>query len=917
MGDHDNAVATRFETIFDGLVEHAWDRLVGRVRVAGWETLAGPLQDELRRKLTWLARPTLVLELNVARLERRLRGDTPEERFRYYVSEVLPGDWPGLLAEYGVLDDLLTETVELWIDALAELGLRLATDLPLLQGVLLPADARLSGMVTGVDSDAHRGGRIVRILEFSSPDGPARLVYKPRPMAVDVCFQALLAYCNVSNPAELRLPLLKIADRGEYGWSEFTERTDCVDIAAVERFYRRQGAYLALLHVIDGVDMHHENLIAAGENPVLVDVETLFDRHFAAEVTGDDAHAVAEARLRDSVARTLLLPGRIWGDEQHAGVNLGGLGDGQPQLMPFTSAGWEDAGTDTMHHVQQRYEIPATDNVPRLDGEAVPVATHVDALVGGFVGTLRFLVRRRTELLNGPLRAFGGVPVRQILRATSSYVHVLDVARHPDRLRSPVDREDLYDALDQATEDEPVRRVLEAERVDLRCGDVPAFTTRPDSRDLWDSRGEKYPDYFAETALARVSERLATLDEQEIAAQEFVVRASLSAASPGGGEPADPVSSALDGALAIGEMLVAHAIAGRRDVTWLGMQAIGDGTDYHLAPLDCDLYAGTPGVALFLAHLGAVSGEDLFTRFASRTAEGIRATPGAPFGGFVGLPSQLYVLTQLSALWQDPGILPPLEPVLRHIAAGVPDSEFDLVAGSAGTILSLLSLHAVTGDARALDVAADHGRHLLRHAVRDADGAAWPAFGDRLLCGFSHGCAGIGYALTALSRALGGHARFAELAEDAFRYENARFNPQTRNWPNQAGNYRPSWCNGSAGIALSRLGIDDDAAATAVQTTLDSKPRTDTLCHGELGQLLVIADAARTLGRVDWRSQVRDRLAAVLGGWRCGFTHPQSAPALMTGTSGIGYGLLRLARPDVVPQVLSLAPPTPAASSGW
>jgi lantibiotic modifying enzyme len=75
------ASAARFESAFDDVVASAWDRLCSRVSVSGWDTLAAPLQHELRALLARLARPTLVLELNVARLEDRLRGATPEERF--------------------------------------------------------------------------------------------------------------------------------------------------------------------------------------------------------------------------------------------------------------------------------------------------------------------------------------------------------------------------------------------------------------------------------------------------------------------------------------------------------------------------------------------------------------------------------------------------------------------------------------------------------------------------------------------------------------------------------------------------------------------------------------------------------------------------------------------------------------------
>ena len=40
------------------------------------------------------------------------------------------------------------------------------------------------------------------------------------------------------------------------------------------------------------------------------------------------------------------------------------------------------------------------------------------------------------------------------------------------------------------------------------------------------------------------------------------------------------------------------------------------------------------------------------------------------------------------------------------------------------------------------------------------------------------------------------------------------------------------------------------------------------------------------------------------------------APGLMTGTAGIGHALLRLAAPDDVPSVLTLAPPVSRAARG-
>jgi hypothetical protein len=44
-------------------------------------------------------------------------------------------------------------------------------------------------------------------------------------------------------------------------------------------------------------------------------------------------------------------------------------------------------------------------------------------------------------------------------------------------------------------------------------------------------------------------------------------------------------------------------------------------------------------------------------------------------------------------------------------------------------------------------------------------------------------------------------------------------------------------------------------------------------------------------------------------GWRCGNPLGVESPGLMTGLAGIGYGLLRIAEPTLVPSALALQPP--------
>jgi lantibiotic modifying enzyme len=103
----------------------------------------------------------------------------------------------------------------------------------------------------------------------------------------------------------------------------------------------------------------------------------------------------------------------------------------------------------------------------------------------------------------------------------------------------------------------------------------------------------------------------------------------------------------------------------------------------------------------------------------------------------------------------------------------------------------------------------------------------------------------------------------------------------------------------------------------ALRTTLDlGFGMNHSLCHGDLGNLELLLLAGREQGRADARGQCAQTSAKVIGsierqGWCTGLPLGAETPGLMVGLAGIGYQLLRLARPDRVPSVLLLDPPIP------
>jgi len=964
------ASSAAWDLAFDVFTDADWaairERVMPLLADVEWPAIGRRVIAEERDLLRALCMRTLVLELNCARLLGGLTGDTPEQRFVDFSSRFRdPAGWSALFEEYTVLGAAVATVRRQFRAQVIEICERLAADTGQLVacGLLTGPRPRLIDLDASL-SDPHRGGRGVWKLVFEAGGVERAVMYKPKPLAVDVRFQAVLARYNaVIERGELAgvpaFHVLGILDRGDYGWVEYLRTPPCDDELAVSRFYRRQGALLALLHVLLATDIHHENLLAHGEHPVVVDLETLFHPFIVAPDPSASARSNAEAALEHSVLRIGLLPWRALRSEGNPGVNVGAIGDSEVQPLPFPVPRWEAAGRDDMRLVDKQGVLSVFGNLPHVGDRPVPYFEHAGAIVDGFEAMARHVARTRAEWLapGGVLEGFAGDPVRYVFRPTSTYAKVLHATSHPDHLRTPDTAVHVRAALDAAGDaiahDPGVRA---AEDADLAARDVPYFSGLPGSTGVWDSGGHRLGLELPTSMLQVARAQLAAFDDAEVDRQLWCTRAALAAAAafkddaPAAGasshvvaagapphvivERASPTRGrAVALAAELGNRLADRAIAGADGATWIGLVDGGADT-FTIGALGADLYDGIAGIALFFAALGRATGDQRFVALADQAARQVgggltgRSSAPAPSaaGGFVGVTSQLYALAQVG----EAALVPALEPALDRIAAAPPGTRgADIIYGAAGAILGLVAAYQVTRREAILP-------HLLaaldvieRTAVPQHAGVAWLTEGfARSLLGFSHGNAGISYALARLGALLDGEghpaaARCAALAAEARRHERAWFDAHRRNWPDfraqlPEGKNLVAWCHGAPGVVVSRLAGPLDAEALAeldagIATTLEARAAAaHTLCHGEVGNLAIVAHAAARLGRDDWRRCVDDRLPALIDGvanrLTLDTTFADAMPGLMTGIAGIGCGLLALADP-AEPFVLGLEPP--------
>jgi type 2 lantibiotic biosynthesis protein LanM len=890
-----DAELAEWQTAFARVVAPFADDAIAQIRETAREhvdvdKVATGIGAALRKRLVGIAVRTLVTELHRWRAAGRLDGEDGTLRFHDFVRRLTRPEGLGeVIIRYPVLARLLAQAAGTTAETTAEILDRFAGDRAALVAALLGgSDPGLVTAVTDARGDRHGGGRAVAFIEFA--DG-RRVVYKPRDIAPNVRFEGFL---KCLGDTDLFPQTARVVARDGYGWVEYITAEPLADRPAADRFFRRQGALLALLHAIRATDMHYENLIAHGEQPVPVDLETLFQPSLGTAGSGDPA---ADA-LAASVHRTALLPLMFVGEQGVA--DMGGMG-GEAGQSPATVVDWLDAGTDRMRLTRRAAEMSGASNRPTFDGGDVDPGDYEHSMLAGFRQAYDAIADRRDELTT-LVRDCAGLEVRVVARPTWMYGTLLDETTHPDVLRDALDRDRAFSVLYPGRTGSPLfAQLLRHEIADLWAGDVPMFTASVGSGRLRTAAGADLPVPLPQTGLAAALGTLAELGEVDRRDQEWIISATIATRKPSAAHPeAEPVAGDPQGAAAhpdellaaacgVADQIVARGITdGNRD-NWLGLEAV-EGSHWLVTPLGASLGSGYLGVAVFLAQLAAVTGMERYADQARAATAHLPALVASiatrpdlvaaiGCGGLHGLGGIAYGLARLGALLDEPACTDAaVRAVSLAAAAATPEAEAGWAGGLAGCLAALTAVHADLG----LDLASDTARRCADLLVDRAHTTA-PGFAD--------GLAGISWALGTLGPDEDHRAAGRRLASDL------------------APQHTRGWCHGEAGIALAHT---LRPATAAVDTFAGAPVRRDlSLCHGEFGMTEVLSVLAGTDRQTDAARALRRRAGIVLTVLRrhgplCGAPGDVPTPGLLTGLAGIGYGLLRLAAPPRVPSVLLL-----------
>ena len=871
----------------------------GRIAPAAWTQLADGLIQRLcsiGEKVLWSCfsaerTPGTML---LAHLGAAGDGSGPPVREHYeaFVQRHRRDGLQSLLLEFPELGRLLGTVIELWLQASADMLERVSSDrLELESKFGIPSHLCLEGIKQGL-SDPHRGGRAVAILSFGladEQDSKWQVVYKPKDMRLDAVYQAVLLDLNQrSDLAPLRM--LEIHCGQDYGYMEFVPHQICVNEQELEQFYFNSGRLTAVLHALGCTDCHHENLIACGDQIVLIDTETLFEADVLDHVNdaSDQPDLIApsglQKRFQRSVLRSGLLPQWMFLGGQKIAVDISAFGVMPPKDQQRKMPGWLGLNSDGMMPGRINADVEMPTSLPVGVGSNNVFDCYLPQFQSGFKAQCEELIAVRDAWLQpgGIFSLFIGLPRRIVLRATRVYFAIQRQQLEPESLRSSLAQALKLEQLARSfllAESRPHHwPVFASELEQMRQLDIPFFTHPIDGDALHlDEVDWQLPGFLETSGLASAHERLVQLSAEEIEFQMKLIEGSTSARvlresetdvqkSPSPGIDSDinqgtDSDRANEAAVAIFKRLDQMAIRDSNgQMEWLGMDLGADGESFSFGPVGLSLYGGSIGIACFEAclrqqDLNPAMGDSwassilmaLESLMSHQSADSrLRWWRDQPLG-ISGCGGILLGLQQLGkSEWVD--VL--LDAALpRFIEA---DQQLDVIGGCAGLIGSLLAEKSEV----ALLLAVTAGDHLL--ASQQPQGSWLSGHHNQGLLGFSHGTAGYAAALARL-HAITGEERFRDGAKAALAYERSFFQADQGNWPDfrdasKAAEAEPSfmvaWCHGAPGIALGRAclwGTDlwdqqcEEEIRIAIQTTLTQpEPSMDHLCCGGLGLMAVL-----------------------------------------------------------------------------
>jgi len=927
------AEPSMFHALIAQLAEGERDNVERAVAASGYAApsrlplLVSQFVENLTARLTNFYLRPLVAHIKKISSQGLLQGDTPEERYEDYCRRWGEEFSDDFYASYPLLPGVHGRTIEQFHAMIAEIFERVSAREDDIRELLnVKNDSSPLGLESiSLAGDPHNGGRVGCLFVFCQ----GKVAYKPRSVEGEWVFWKIVQDLAAQGAPSMRAARVIRGDG--YGFMEFIKREDA-DFYA-EDFLGACGRLAALLYALQAKDLHMENVIPLKEGPVPIDLETTL--HPIRVLMGNDSGIPEDSAFFHAirgVSTSGLLPTRLTRGGSAQGYLDVGFIQGEQGDNPFKGMTVERPfRDDAVIRFEQSYVSKNSNESGDLSSDADTnqdaQASRADAFARGFTQMYRWICEHRDTVLNLVRNAYTGLTLRCVLKPTMHYGQLIRMLGSSEALAS----KQVFATVALRTavfdQDSPLELIAE-EAEALWEFDVPFFTHRTDCSGITSFSGHDVGLKVKNSALEETLEHITNMGEDDLDNQlnqiwsAFIslypndTLISKSTAELWQGRSQDGGEDSLNIKIANQLLQRIHpGITNNDSWTWV---APTPGTRQHTGVWDTvilepDLYAGSVGIALALAQVACVLGNEQYAQAAYRvftpiaksivSNKDLNVRDESRDGAFFGEPSIAFALAGAAEYLNDSRLKDAAVVSGNRVAGRLAQAEHptpDYLTGQVGAAALLLG-HDLASDREALLGVLDwHAQDIIAGRVDDE----WWIYS-----GFAHGISASIFALSRWNQQMTSPKRAQQAVQILL--DRLREFDNGESWISQIpeqGSRGGVWCHGTAGISLALAAVQAWMPELSTRADLEravhhalheGTGRNLTYCHGDLGTLDILEWVVNHVPDLPDAEKIRDVLD---NGYSASLLQKtledKSArnsltPSYMVGTSGVLSWLTR------------------------
>ena len=804
-------------------------------------------------------------------------SDESDLIYNKFIQYLFKCNFEPFLNEYPFMFRQLSVLLETWISSIKEFLKRYQADQDQIQITFLDGcDLNpIEKIITNLSERHNEGRRVFKIIFKNNK----KIIYKPRSVEQEYAFNTFLSWLN--KKISVSFPHLKVLSQNGYGWVEFIEHDKCLTKNEVEKYYYLSGGLLFLLYFFHGKDFHMDNIIATKKGPYLIDIESLL--HPCGNLFTTDLLQKSYLKKTDQ-SENVLSSGFLSFSSPSGKFNkiydISALRGKSGYQTKFLKKVWYKTGKDNIGIEYKQLVAPKHQNHFYCNGNLQLPEYYINSIIDGFMFFYQFFIDKKIELTlhKSPLYLFEKVPIRIMLRSSNDYALIQQLLTMPSNQKKGTDASLLIELLSQYFihfDEKPCNWSFYIKEIrDILNIDIPYLSI------------SSYKNIIKECF-----QRLSVKDLHD---QEILLRKSLESFAHQKAH-IDILSSNNDEKIGSDDIAIKNEIKYQSKYIYNMINDIvikenfiktsdknfkKDQEVYQYLN-DLYLYNGKCGILFFLSAYSYVfetfESNELITKYChsilKTTQEMLTSNYSKKLnlGACNGIGSIIYSFVCIGQMLNNNSIIEYANELAHNISKNkiMITKKFDIEGGTAGLLLSLLSLYEVTKQNETLVLAKICASQLINNSDGNNICRGWKNDDNIMLAGYAHGASGIATSLLRLFKYCKNEL-YLKTAIQAFNYERGLYSDNHKNWrilhiksskENTSNSlFMNSWCHGAPGIFLARMEalsfIDDKETQLDLNNAIEKMSnnelnRVDCLCCGNTGRSDILINGGKKLNKED------------------------------------------------------------------